>query len=118
MLEKAQKGQYSIVGSQKRIFINYYCDYLLKCVGRQYYYRPTEKACYNINKLKQYNIYLEIIADLASKEKISIDPLFKEVNILKNSENEIKLPYTYTYKYGQGVATHKIKAYLKCSIQY
>ena len=118
LLDKVKSGQYSMVGNQKCISLNYYCDYLLKCVDIQYYYRPTKKVCYNISKAKQYNLYLNVITKLASEDSISVIPFFAEVNIIKNSESKISLPYTYTHKYGQSVATHKIKAYLECSIHY
>lgn len=91
---------------------------MLKCVHRQYYYRPTEKAYYNIRKIKHYNLYLNIITTLASDDNVNIIPFFSEINIIKNSESKIDLPYTYTHKHGQSVATHKIKAYLKCTIKY
>lgn len=120
LLNRAKSGQYSTINGYKNISIDYYCDYLLRCVERRYYYRPTEKACYNISKVKQYNFYLDVINKFASTDNISIISFFAETNIIKNSENKISLPYTYTYtyEYGQSVATHKIKAYLKCSIRY
>jgi len=118
LLDKAKSGQYSIVENHKYISINFYCDYILKCVDRHYYYRPTEKVCYNINKIKQYNLYLNTITKFALEDNIKVIPFFAEVNIIKNSESRIDLPYTYMHKYGQSVATHKIKAYLECSIHY
>lgn len=129
LLDKAKNGQYTTSNGQKYISLEYYCSYLLSCVYRQYFYNPTgrmgtssyrtnEKAYYHIGKVKEYNLYLSIIKDLALKDNISINPFFTERNIPHNRENRITLPYTFTHKYGIGVSTHKIKAYLECFIQY
>lgn len=76
VLNRAKSGQYSIVENHKYISINFYCDYILKCVERHYYYRPTEKVCYNINKIKQYNLYLNTITKFASEDNIKVIPFF------------------------------------------
>lgn len=129
LLDKAKNGQYTAFNDQKYISVEYYCPYLLNCVDRQYSsnptgrvrtssYRTNEKAYYHINKVKQYNLYLTSIKELALKDNISINPVFKEMDVPHNRENRITLPYTFTNKYSIGVITHKITAYLECSIKY
>lgn len=129
LLEKAKNGQYSTSNGQKNISLEYYCSYLLGCIDRQYFYNPTgrmgtssyrtnEKASYHIGKLKEYNLYLNTIKELALKDNISITPFFTERDVTHNRENRIPMPYTFTHKYGIGVSAHQIKAYLECLIQY
>lgn len=129
LLDKAGKGQYTVSNGQKCISLEYYCSYLLSCVDRQYSrnptgrmgtssYRTNEKASYRIGKTKQYNLYLSVIKELALKDNISINPFFTERDVSNNRENKITMPYTFTHKYGIGVSSHKIKAYLECTIQY
>lgn len=129
LLDKAKNGQYTTSNGQKNISLEYCCLYLLGCVDRQYFrnptgrmgtssYRSNEKVYYHISKAKEYNLYLTVIKDLALKDNVSINLFFTEIDVPHNRENRITLPYTFTHKYGIGVSTHKIKAYLECSIQY
>lgn len=127
LLDKAKQGQYSVVNGHKHISQNYTCPYLLRCVSRQYYhnpsgrmgtssYRTNDKVYYHINKIEQYNLYLSIIRDLASKDNINISPFFVEVDVALQKENRINLPYTYKHEWK--ASSHKINVYLKCSIEY
>lgn len=129
LLDKAGKGQYTVSNGQKCISLEYYCSYLLSCIDRQYSrnptgrmgtssYRTNEKASYRIEKMKQYNLYLSVIKELALKDNISINPFFTERDVPNNRENKITMPYTFTHKYGLGVSSHQIKVYLECSIKY
>lgn len=102
---------------------------MLSCVDRQYYrnptgemstssYRANEKVSYHIDKMKQYNLYMSVIKEFATKDNINITPFFTERDVPNNRENIITMPYTFTHKYGLGVSSHQIKTYLECSIQY
>lgn len=128
-LDKAKNGQYTTISDKKCICVEYYCSSLLSYIDRQYSrnptgkmgtssYRTNEKVSYCIGKVKQYNLYLAIIRKLAAKSNVSINPFFTERDIVNNRENRITMPYTFTHKYGIGVSTHQIKAYLECTIQY
>lgn len=126
---KQKNGQYTALNGQKCISLDYYCSYLLSCVDRQYSrnptgrmgtssYRSNEKVYYDIGKTKKYNLYLSVIKELSLEDNISINPFFTERDIPHNCENRIPTPYTFTNKYGIGVSSHRIKAYLECSIRY
>lgn len=128
-LDKAKSGQYTVLNDKKCIYVEYCCSSLLSYIDRQYSrnptgkmgtssYRSNEKVLYRVGKVKQYNLYLAIIKKLAAKSNISINPFFTEMDIVNNRENRITIPYTFTHKYGIGVSTHQIKAYLECSIKY
>lgn len=128
LLDKAQTGQYSTENGYKIIYTNYCCAYLMQCVYREHFYNPTgrrgtssfrtnQKVTYSINKMKQYNLYLSTIKELASTDNISITPFFVEIDpVIYQKENKINLPYTYVHEWR--TTAHKIKAYLKCSIKY
>lgn len=127
LLDKAKTGQYSVTNGQRYILLAYNCPYLLNCVNRQYFRNPTgklgtssykanERAYYHIDKIKQYDLYLFVIRELATQDSINIIPFFTEMDIVHNKENKITLPYTYTHQWN--VSSHKIKAYLICSIHY
>lgn len=129
LLDKAKNGQYTTSNGQKCISLDYYCSYLLSCVDRQYSsnttgrfgtssYRPNQKVYYHIDKTKEYNLYLSVIKELSLEDNISINPFFTERDIPHNCENRIPMPYTFTNKYGIGVSSHQIKAYLQCSVKY
>lgn len=129
LLKKAQNGEYVKMNQHKHIFYKFESSYLLNCIYRQYTrnptgrigsssYRTNEKVYYHINKTKQYDLYLSTVLEYASNDNINIEPFFAERDVIYNRENSITLPYTYTHQYGIGVSTHKIKAYLKCSIEY
>lgn len=127
ILNKARSGQYIYIDGCKYISIDYNCPYLLKCVDREYSYNPTgrigtrnynknEKAIYQIKKLKQYYFYIDAIKELSINDNMNIFPFFNEVDEAHQTENRITLPYTYKHQWK--VPTHRIKAYLKCSIKY
>lgn len=128
ILNKAKLGQYLDMNRYKAISINYYCSYLMQCIHKECYFNPTgkmgtssyrtnKKVSYSINKRKQYDLYLSIIKEYASKDNIIITVLFVERDpLVYQKENKINLPYTYAHEWR--TSTHEIKAYLKCSIQY
>ena len=128
LLEKAQKGQYSTFNGYKSISIDYYCTYLMHCIHREHYYNPTgkigtssyrtnKKVIYSIDKMKQYNLYLDILKEFAITDNIDISPFFVEIDpIVYQQENKINLPYTYKHEWR--TASHKIKTDLKCTIKY
>ncbi len=129
LLDKAKNGQYSMSSGKRHIVLKYYCPYLLSYVDKRCSrnptgrmgtssYRANEKIYYHINKMKQYNLYLSVIKELAAKDNISINPFFTERDIPNNRENRITMPYTFTPKYGMGIISHEINAYLECSIEY
>lgn len=76
-----------------------------------------KKVSYSINKMKQYDLYLSVIKELASIDNISISPFFVEIDpVLFQNENKINLPYIYAHEWR--TTSHEIKAYLKCAIRY
>lgn len=128
LINKAKSGQYSAVNEYKCISIDYYCSYLMDCVHREHYYNPTgrigtssyrtnQKVSYSINKEKQCNLYLSTIKELGLADNIRITPFWVEIDpVVYQKENRINLPYTYKHEWR--TTSHKIKAYLKCSVKY
>lgn len=128
LLEKAKNAEYTFANHHKQIIYKYDCSFLLSCIHREHYYNPTgklgtssyrtnKKVTYTINKIKQYDFYLSTIKELSSNDNISITPFFVELDpVVYQKENSITLPYTYKHEWHTN--SHKIKAYLKCSIQY
>lgn len=127
LLNKAKCGQYIISNGQRRITLDFVTSYLLGCIERKYSsnptgkigtssYRKNEKVYYNISKIKQYNLYLSTINELASIDQIDVKVAYLSKKDSVDIGNYVTLPYTYTNNLL--VSCYKIVVYLQCSIEY
>ncbi|MCM1232628.1 MAG: hypothetical protein NC489_21085 [Ruminococcus flavefaciens] len=129
LLRKAKSGEYTTTNENKYITIDYECEYIEKCIKRVASTNPTgkrgtnsykenAKVQYTLDKTKEYELYLTTIKEIANPDNVNVSSYFTEIldTALKKYEIKTTLPLTYTHDFW--VHNHKVKAYLKCSIQY
>jgi hypothetical protein len=125
----AQSDKYTVVDNRKCVKIDFFCPYLQNCIKRTHSSNPTgkrgtssykknEKVYYNLDKVKQYELYMKVINEYAAHDNININSYFVEImdNSLHKYKNKISLPYTFSHELW--THEHSVKVYLSCSIVY
>lgn len=123
LLEKAQNGQYRVVGNKKCVDyseVNYYinkkinieggCNFSKRILSSQTVMHPWKR--YSIQEQKQVEIYKQTIFELAHKDNIKVRFYYISRYIPSQQKTEVSLPIRYDSN------QYEIKAYWECSVLY
>lgn len=123
LLEKAQNGQYRVIGNKKCVEyseINYYistkinveggCNFSKRILSSQTVMHPWKR--YSIQEQKQVDAYKQTIINLAHEDNIKVRFYYISQYIPSQQNTEVSLPIRYDSN------RYEIKAYWECSVLY